>query len=84
MNVFEAAQPALLYIVPTVLGSTALHAVSRGEIMKVQYIWNLVVLPKNMTNAPLFQVFKFEEDAPPEDENTDPQASDATAKDKNQ
>mmetsp|Transcript_32005 Transcript_32005/g.90833 ORF Transcript_32005/g.90833 Transcript_32005/m.90833 type:complete len:374 (+) Transcript_32005:157-1278(+) len=35
MNVFKAAQPALLYIVPTVLGSTALHAASRGEITKV-------------------------------------------------
>ena len=35
MNVFKAAQPALLYIVPTVLGSTSLHAAAKGEFMKV-------------------------------------------------
>lgn len=35
MNVFKAAQPALLYIVPTVLGSTFLHAASRGEVLQV-------------------------------------------------
>lgn len=31
MNVFQAAQPALLYIVPGVLGATFLHAAARGE-----------------------------------------------------
>mmetsp|Transcript_47323 Transcript_47323/g.120772 ORF Transcript_47323/g.120772 Transcript_47323/m.120772 type:complete len:365 (-) Transcript_47323:180-1274(-) len=35
MNIFKAAQPALLYIVPTVLGATFLHAASRGEVKKV-------------------------------------------------
>eukprot|EP00191_Tetraselmis_sp_GSL018_P007639 CAMPEP_0177614688 /NCGR_PEP_ID=MMETSP0419_2-20121207/22889_1 /TAXON_ID=582737 /ORGANISM="Tetraselmis sp., Strain GSL018" /LENGTH=289 /DNA_ID=CAMNT_0019111963 /DNA_START=959 /DNA_END=1826 /DNA_ORIENTATION=+ len=35
MNIFEAAQPALLYIVPSVLGAVALHAASRGELLKV-------------------------------------------------
>ena len=35
MNVFKAAQPALLYIVPTVLGATLIHAAIRGEFMKV-------------------------------------------------
>ena len=31
MNVFEAAQPALLYIVPAVLGAVSLHAHFQGE-----------------------------------------------------
>jgi len=31
MNVFKAAQPALLYIVPAVLGALAAHAALRGE-----------------------------------------------------
>ncbi len=35
MNVFDAAQPALLYIVPAVLGAVALHAMLRGETSKV-------------------------------------------------
>ncbi len=35
MNVFKAAQPALLYIVPAVLGSVALHAALKGEVKKV-------------------------------------------------
>ena len=35
MNVFDAAQPALLYIVPAVLGSVALHAILRKETGKV-------------------------------------------------
>ena len=35
MNVFDAAQPALLYIVPAVLGSTALAAAARGELKAV-------------------------------------------------
>lgn len=32
MNVFKAAQPALLYIVPSVLGALAVHAALRGEL----------------------------------------------------
>lgn len=32
MNVFKAAQPALLYIVPGVLGATFAHALVRGEV----------------------------------------------------
>lgn len=35
MNVFDAAQPALLYIVPCVLGSTALAGAARGELKAV-------------------------------------------------
>mmetsp|Transcript_18937 Transcript_18937/g.53063 ORF Transcript_18937/g.53063 Transcript_18937/m.53063 type:complete len:355 (-) Transcript_18937:316-1380(-) len=35
MNVFNAAQPALLYIVPAVLGCVFLHAAVRGEVKKV-------------------------------------------------
>jgi minor histocompatibility antigen H13 len=35
MNVFNAAQPALLYIVPSVLGAVALHAWQRKELTKV-------------------------------------------------
>lgn len=35
MNVFNAAQPALLYIVPAVLGAVALHAWQRKEFTKV-------------------------------------------------
>lgn len=35
MNVFEAAQPALLYIVPAVLGAVSLHALILGEAKQV-------------------------------------------------
>lgn len=35
MNYFEAAQPALLYIVPGVLGSVLLHAYLKGELAAV-------------------------------------------------
>jgi hypothetical protein len=38
MNVFNAAQPALLYIVPAVLGAVALHAWQRKELNKVGLI----------------------------------------------
>lgn len=31
MNVFKAAQPALLYIVPSILGALAVHSALRGE-----------------------------------------------------
>ena len=37
MNIFMHAQPALLYLVPAVLGSTFLLALKRGE---VSYIFN--------------------------------------------
>lgn len=37
MNYFKAAQPALLYIVPAVLGATALHALIKGEFKE---LWN--------------------------------------------
>lgn len=39
MNVFKAAQPALLYIVPSVLGITFLHAWKTGEA-KYMYHWS--------------------------------------------
>lgn len=35
MNYFKAAQPALLYIVPAVLGAVALHAAIRGELSQL-------------------------------------------------
>lgn len=35
MNVFKAAQPALLYIVPSVLGFVLVHAAISGEFNKV-------------------------------------------------
>ena len=35
MNVFDAAQPALLYLVPAVLGATALAGAARGELKAV-------------------------------------------------
>lgn len=35
MNVFNAAQPALLYIVPSVLGFTLIHAAIKGEFWKL-------------------------------------------------
>lgn len=35
MNVFEAAQPALLYIVPAVLGAVGLHAYASGQFKEV-------------------------------------------------
>jgi minor histocompatibility antigen H13 len=38
MNVFKAAQPALLYIVPSVLGAVAGHAALKGELRAV-YEW---------------------------------------------
>jgi Signal peptide peptidase len=33
----QAAQPALLYIVPAVLGAVALHAHLRGEFTQVRH-----------------------------------------------
>ena len=33
----QAAQPALLYIVPAVLGTVGLHSVLRGEVLQ---LWN--------------------------------------------
>lgn len=36
MNVFNAAQPALLYIVPSVLICVGLHAWARGEFWQVR------------------------------------------------
>ena len=36
MNVFEAAQPALLYIVPAVIGAVAAHAAYRNEFQKAR------------------------------------------------
>jgi minor histocompatibility antigen H13 len=35
MNVFQAAQPALLYIVPAVLGCVGVAALARGEVAAV-------------------------------------------------
>ena len=35
MNIFQAAQPALLYIVPAVLAAVGLHAHLRGEFQTV-------------------------------------------------
>ena len=35
MNVFEAAQPALLYIVPAVLGAVGLHAFANRQFKQV-------------------------------------------------
>jgi minor histocompatibility antigen H13 len=35
MNTFKAAQPALLYIVPSTLGAVAAHAALRGELEAV-------------------------------------------------
>ena len=35
MNYFQAAQPALLYIVPSVLGCVSIHALINGEFKKV-------------------------------------------------
>ena len=37
MNVFKAAQPALLYIVPSVLSFILVHAAVSGELKKVLY-----------------------------------------------
>lgn len=36
MNYFDAAQPALLYIVPAVLGAVGLHALYQREFLKVR------------------------------------------------
>lgn len=36
MNVFKAAQPALLYIVPSVLGFVMVHAAVSREFWKVK------------------------------------------------
>mmetsp|Transcript_18040 Transcript_18040/g.30850 ORF Transcript_18040/g.30850 Transcript_18040/m.30850 type:complete len:378 (-) Transcript_18040:308-1441(-) len=43
MNVFNAAQPALLYIVPSVLGAVLLHAWVKGELLEV---WNYSEAPE--------------------------------------
>ena len=42
MNIFQAAQPALLYIVPAVLAAVGLHAHLRGEFQTVcmLMVWN--------------------------------------------
>ncbi|KAL6763131.1 signal peptide peptidase-domain-containing protein [Haematococcus lacustris] len=45
MNVFKAAQPALLYIVPCVLGCLAVHAAVNGELGKV-FSFHEEVAPK--------------------------------------
>ena len=37
MNIFETAQPALLYIVPAVLGAVGLHAWANKEFKQVLY-----------------------------------------------
>jgi minor histocompatibility antigen H13 len=37
MNVFQAAQPALLYIVPALLAATFAHAAARGEASALMY-----------------------------------------------
>lgn len=39
MNVFQAAQPALLYIVPGVLGFVFIHAAMRGEVREL-FFWH--------------------------------------------
>lgn len=35
MNVFQAAQPALLYLVPAIIGAAALHSAVKGEFREV-------------------------------------------------
>ena len=37
MNVFKAAQPALLYIVPSILAFVFTHAALAGEFSKVRF-----------------------------------------------
>lgn len=39
MNVFEAAQPALLYIVPAVLGAVLGHAALNIEFLEVWHVF---------------------------------------------
>ena len=39
MNVFQAAQPALLYIVPGILGATFVRALIAGGMKEVKAIW---------------------------------------------
>ena len=42
MNVFNAAQPALLYIVPGILGATFLRALVAGGVKELKEIWAFV------------------------------------------
>ena len=42
MNVFNAAQPALLYIVPGILGATFLRALIAGGVKELKEIWAFV------------------------------------------
>ena len=42
MNVFSAAQPALLYIVPAVLGTSLGHAAINKEFNQVRLAWKAV------------------------------------------
>ena len=51
MNVFEAAQPALLYIVPAVLGAVSLHAAWRKETSKVSVSCECAALIHRLAHA---------------------------------
>ena len=42
MNVFNTAQPALLYIVPGILGATFLRALVAGGVKELKEIWAFV------------------------------------------
>jgi len=45
MNIFQAAQPALLYIVPAVLLAVGVHAQLRGEFRKARALLALLQGP---------------------------------------
>ena len=64
MNHFSAAQPALLYIVPSVLGGVGIHALLKREFKLVSdgppaqtlitpgLAFSTLIVPQNVTPAP--------------------------------
>ena len=41
MNVFEAAQPALLYLVPAIISAAAIHSAVKGEFKEVVFLYKV-------------------------------------------
>ncbi len=94
MNVFNAAQPALLYIVPAILGSVALHAWSKGKLLQVRaashawlcggslrHLWRAGHKQTALARAPSSQVFNYSEEAAHEGEHQTAEAAGGAAAD---
>ena len=57
MHIFKAAQPALLYIVPTVIGFPAVHSLLQGEFKQVWFS------PTDFTKPTLCRALRGEVDS---------------------